>query len=111
MPLYIREPTVNRRRKLIAVQVRSEARAARARLDAARSAVVQARDVVLPLRQHVVEQTQLEYNGMLVGVFDLLTAKREHLAAIEQYLLLRRNYWLARLTAEQLLAGRATHAR
>jgi outer membrane protein, heavy metal efflux system len=95
----------------LAVQVRSAARAARARLEAARSAVVQSRDVVLPLRQRVVQQTQLEYNGMLVGVFDLLVAKREQLAALEQYLQLRRDYWLARLTAEQLLAGRAGHAR
>lgn len=94
----------------LAVRVRSEARSARARLDAARGAVVHARDVVLPLRGRIVAQTQLEYDRKLVGVFDLLVAKREQLAAIEHYLLLRRDYWLARLTAEQLLSGRAGSA-
>lgn len=51
----------------------------------------------------------VEYNGMLVGIFELLAAKREQLAAAEQYLQLRRDYWLARLSAEQLLAGRSGH--
>jgi cobalt-zinc-cadmium efflux system outer membrane protein len=90
----------------MAVQVRSAARAARARLQAARAGVIQARDVILPLRKRVLEQTQLEYNAMLVGLFELLQAKREQLEATEHYLELRKEYWLARLDAEQLLAGR-----
>ena len=89
-----------------AVRVRSAARAVQSRLEAARRGVVHAREVVLPLRERVVQQTQLEYNGMLVGIFQLLEAKRQELAAAEQYLTLRREYWLSRLAAEQLLAGR-----
>lgn len=89
-----------------AVEVRSAARTTRSRLAAARSGVQHARDVVLPLRQRIVEQSQLEFNGMLIGVFELLQAKREQLAAAEQYLGLRRDYWLWRFDAEQLLAGR-----
>jgi outer membrane protein, heavy metal efflux system len=92
-----------------AVQTRSAARAARSRLDAARRGVMHAHDVVLPLRERVVQQTQLEYNGMLVGIFQLLEAKRQELAAAEQFLTLRRDYWLSRLEAEQLLAGRRRH--
>jgi cobalt-zinc-cadmium efflux system outer membrane protein len=90
----------------LAVRIRSAARAARIRLEAARSGALRARDVILPLRQKVVEQTLLEYNGMLVGVFELLQAKRQQLAAAEEYLALRRQYWQSRLDAEQLLAGR-----
>lgn len=89
-----------------AVRVRSAARATRVRLEAARSGVLQTRDVILPLRQRVVQQTQLEYNGMLVGLFELLHAKRQQLEAAERYVELRRDYWLRRLDAEQLLAGR-----
>jgi len=89
-----------------AVQTRSAARSVQSRLDAARRGVAHAHDVVLPLRERVVQQTQLEYNGMLVGIFQLLEAKRQELATAEQYLSLRRDYWLARLEAEQLLAGR-----
>ncbi len=93
-----------------ALQVRSAAREMRATLQAARASVVHARDVVLPLRAKVVAQTQLEYNGMLVGIFQLLEAKREELAAAQRLVLLRRDYWLARLNAEQLLAGRIARA-
>jgi cobalt-zinc-cadmium efflux system outer membrane protein len=94
-----------------AVDVRSAAREARAALEAARRNVVHARDVLVPLGDQVLAQAQLEYNGMQVGVFQLLAAKREALAAAEQLVLLRREYWLARLRAEQLLAGRvAEHA-
>lgn len=88
------------------VQVRSSARALRAELAAARSGVRQQREVVLPLRERVVQQTQLEYNAMQIGVFQLLSAKRDQLAAAEQYLELRRRYWRSRWSAEQLLAGR-----
>lgn len=90
----------------LAVRVRAAARSARTRLDAARAGALRTRDVILPLRQKVVEQTLLEYNGMLVGLFDLLQAKRQQLAAAEQYLALRREYWISRLDAEQLWAGR-----
>ncbi|HYP86771.1 MAG TPA: TolC family protein [Polyangiaceae bacterium] len=87
------------------VQVRDRSRAVRARLEAARAGVQHEKSVVLPLRERVVEQTQLEYNGMLVGVFQLLEAKRQQLSAAEQYLDLRRRYWLASLEAERLRAG------
>lgn len=88
------------------VQVRSSARGVRAQLEAARRGVAHAKEVVLPLRERVVQQTQLEYNAMLVGIFQLLEAKRDQLAAAEHYLELRRDYWRSRLDAEQLLAGR-----
>ena len=89
--------------------MRNAARAARAELSSARRGVTHARSVILPLRARVVQQTQLEYNGMLVGVFQLLQAKRDELAAAEEYLELRRHYWRSRLNAEQLLAGRRSH--
>lgn len=88
------------------VQVRNTARALRAELESARRGVRQQHGVVLPLRQRVVQQTQLEFNAMQVGIFQLLAAKRDQLAAAEHYLELRRRYWRARLEAEQLLAGR-----
>ncbi len=88
------------------VQVRNTARALRTELATARRGVRHQREVVLPLRERVVQQTQLEYNAMQVGVFQLLSAKRDQLSAAEQYLELRRHYWLSRLNAEQLLAGR-----
>jgi outer membrane protein TolC len=87
------------------VQVRDVARAVRVRLEAARSGAEHEKNVVLPLRARVVQQTQLEYNAMLLGVFQLLEAKRQQLGAAERYLELRRDYWLTRLDAERLKAG------
>jgi outer membrane protein, heavy metal efflux system len=72
--------------------------------------VTYSRDVVLPLRQKVVEETQLQYNAMLVGVFQLLQAKREQIAAGATYIDHLREYWTARSNVEQLLAGRMAEA-
>jgi hypothetical protein len=39
-------------------------------------------------------------------LFQLLQAKREQIAAAQAYVQLLQDYWMARATAEQLLAGR-----
>jgi outer membrane protein TolC len=89
-----------------AVRLRAAARVAAAELVAARDRVIYSRDVLLPLRQKVVEETQLQYNAMLVGVFQLLQAKREQIEAGATYIDQLREYWTARSNVEQLLAGR-----
>jgi outer membrane protein TolC len=89
-----------------AVRLRAAARVTAAELAAARDRVIYSRDVVLPLRQKVVEETQLQYNAMLVGVFQLLQAKRKQIEAGAAYVDQLREYWTARSNVEQLLAGR-----
>ena len=54
---------------------------ARTRLLAARARADYYRRVVLPLRRQITEQTQLQYNGMLVGAFQLLQAKQAEVEA------------------------------
>ena len=61
---------------------------------------------MLPLRQKVVEETQLQYNAMLVGVFQLLQAKREQIEAGARHIDQLRECWIARTNVEELLAGR-----
>jgi outer membrane protein, heavy metal efflux system len=90
----------------ISVTLRASARNAAARLTAKREAVLYYRSVLLPLKQQVVDQTQLEYNGMLVGLFQLLQAKREQVQTAVAYVDQHREYWIARTNVEQLLAGR-----
>lgn len=89
-----------------AVTLRAAARNAATRLAAKREAVVYYEKVLLPLKQQVVEQTQLEYNGMLVGLFQLLQAKRDQVQAAATYVDQHREYWHARTNVEQLLSGR-----
>ena len=90
----------------IAVELRADAREAAARLAARRQAALYYKNAVLPLKQQIVEQSQLEYNAMLIGLFQLLAAKRDQVEAAASYVRQQREYWIARMNAEQLRAGR-----
>jgi cobalt-zinc-cadmium efflux system outer membrane protein len=90
----------------LAVSVRAGVRAAAQRFLAARSRALFYRDEVLPLAGRIVDETQLEYNAMLVGVFQLLAAKERQIDAGGRYVEALRDYWLARGDLEQSLRGR-----
>jgi cobalt-zinc-cadmium efflux system outer membrane protein len=75
-------------------------------LTAKREALLHYRGVLLPLKQQVVDQSQLEYNAMLIGLFQLLQAKRDQVRTAAAYVEDHRDYWIARTNVEQLLAGR-----
>jgi cobalt-zinc-cadmium efflux system outer membrane protein len=93
------------RRAALAVEIRSEVRTARDRLRAAHELAAYYRDVVLPWRARIVEQTQLEYNFMLAGVYQLLQAKQDEFNARQEHLEARRDYWIARAELEHALGG------
>jgi len=95
----------------LSFSIRRAARTAADRLTAARENAVEYRDVLLPLRQRVLDQTELEYNGMAVGVFQLLVAKRDEVQTARAYVELLREYWTARAEVERLEAGRLSAAR
>jgi cobalt-zinc-cadmium efflux system outer membrane protein len=90
----------------LAIRLRAAARATATRLGAARNAALYYRDVLLPLKQRVVDETQLHYNAMSLGVLQLLQAKRSQVETATGYVEALREYWLARTRAEQLLSGR-----
>jgi len=92
----------------IAVRVRAAAREAGLRLRAARAAVEYFERVLLPLRRRVLEESQLQYNAMQIGVFDLLQARRDQAEAERAFVDALLDYWIARTDAEQLLSGRLT---
>lgn len=62
--------------------------------------------MLLPLRQQIVDETQLQYNAMNAGVFQLLQAKRDQIEAARAYVELLREYWTLKTQMDQLLAGR-----
>jgi outer membrane protein TolC len=90
----------------IAIDVRSRAREAKARVLSAHSRAQKYASVIVPAEQRVVEQTLLQYNAMQVGVFQLLAARRDELAARLAYVEALREYWTANAEFEALLAGR-----
>ena len=95
-----------RRLTELSVNARSEVRAARARLLTLRGVTERYHRVVLPLREKVVEQTQLQYNAMQLGLYVLLEAKRAQVTAWRAYIEAVRDYWMARAELEQLVGGR-----
>lgn len=90
------------------VQIRSAARVAAVRVAATRDRASYFKSVLMPARQRIVEQTQLQFNAMNVSVFQLLLAKRDQVETGRLYVEALRDYWLARAEAEQLRSGRLT---
>jgi cobalt-zinc-cadmium efflux system outer membrane protein len=62
------------------------------------------------LRERLVREAQLRYNAMLLGVFQLLTARREQIDAYRDYLSAVRDYWTTRADLERAAAGRLSAA-
>jgi len=91
-----------------AVEIRSRVRAGYAGMVAAHDRARYYEKVILPLRQRVVDETQLHYNAMQVSAFELLQAKRDHISVGAEYLESIREYWQAKAGLDQILAGRMT---
>jgi outer membrane protein TolC len=79
----------------MAVNARSEAREAYGAYASTRAIAVQYEHQVLPLRQTISEQTELQYNAMQVDAFALLEAARENAASKVASIEAKRNFWLA----------------
>jgi outer membrane protein, heavy metal efflux system len=88
-----------------AVEIRAEVRAAAQAVSAARAREAFHREVLVPLRHRLVAATQLQVNAMQVGSFQLLEAKRAEIEAGRGYVAALRDYWLARVGLESMLAG------
>lgn len=93
-----------------ALRIRTAARTLAVRLESAAASAEYYRRVLLPLRDEIVRDTELEYNAMSVGIFQLLAAKREQIRAAETYVDVLREYWSLRAQADQLAAGRVPHS-
>lgn len=89
-----------------AIEVRSEVRAAFTKMRVARKRAEYYQRDVLPLQAQMLEQTQLQYNGMFMSVFELLQAKRSQIHAAEEFIEALKEYWLARTELELAVGGR-----
>lgn len=61
------------------------------------------RDEVLPLRKIIAEETLLRYNGMLVGVFELLAENREQSRTVMAAIASQHAFWQAEAVFQDLL--------
>lgn len=104
--LEAQQREAERRVDELTIDARSDVRLAFATLAAARRVAVQYRDVLVPLQEQAFEQSQLQYNGMLIGAPQLLVAERELLQTRRALVEAQRDYWVARATLEQKLGSR-----
>ena len=93
------------RQLAVAAEVRARARAARMRALAAYDEARHLRDVLLPLRERVLEETVLQYNAMNASPLELLTARRELTRTNLALLAARRRYVSAMIAVEALRDG------
>lgn len=89
-----------------ASQVREDYSAYRTAYDLARHY----RDEVVPLRKTIAEENVLRYNGMLIGVFELLADAREQIASVVQAIEAQRDFWLADAALQATMVGKPTGA-
>jgi cobalt-zinc-cadmium efflux system outer membrane protein len=74
-------------------------------LDVAREVAEHYRTTLIPAREAIVARTQEEVNYMLVGIFELILAKREEYDAYQEYLEAVRDFWVARATLRGVVGG------
>ncbi|SDC02814.1 Outer membrane protein TolC [Variovorax sp. CF079] len=52
------------------------------------------RDEIVPLRQAMADENVLRYNGMLIGVFELLAEARDQIASVNNAINAQQQFWL-----------------
>jgi outer membrane protein, heavy metal efflux system len=94
-----------RRYSALAVQVRAQVRRAHNKMIGARDRAAYLGVVIVPLRHEIVQQNQLQFNAMQIGVFELLQAKQAEIDAGREYIEALRDYWVARAELERAVGG------
>ncbi|CAL95565.1 TolC family protein [Azoarcus olearius] len=63
------------------------------------------RDEIVPLRSRIADESVLQYNGMLIGVFELLADSRNRAAGVIAALEAERDFWLADAALRAAMLG------
>ncbi len=90
----------------IAVNARSEVREAYLGYRSSYDIAIHYQNEIVPLKKRVSEENQLRYNGMLIGVFDLLADARSQIASVNSAIEASRDFWIAQADLEMSLLGR-----
>ena len=88
-----------------AVHARSEARENYQAYQSAWTLARHYRDVVIPLRQQISQETLLRYNGMLLSVFELLADSREQTVAVNASINALKEFWIADARLQAAIGG------
>ena len=64
------------------------------------------RDEIVPLRKTMAEENMLRYNGMFIGVFELLADTRDQISSVMAAINASQQFWLADAALAASLTGR-----
>ena len=64
------------------------------------------RDEIVPIRKRIADENLLRYNGMLIGVFDLLADARAQITSVNGYIDALRDFWLAKADLDMAMIGK-----
>ena len=90
----------------IAVNARSEVREAYGAYRSSHEIARHVRDELIPLKKRIAEENLLRYNGMLIGVFELLADARSQIASVNASIEALRDFWLAQADLDMALLGK-----
>ena len=93
------------RLRATAIDARSEARDAYRTYRTTYDLAKHYRDEIVPLRKRISDEQLLRYNGMLVGVFELIADAREQIASVSMYIEALRTFWLADAALRNAMTG------
>ena len=88
-----------------AINARSEVRAAYANYRSSHDIARHFLDEIVPLKKRISDENQLRYNGMLIGVFELLADARSQITSVNGYIEALRDFWLAQADLDMALIG------
>ena len=94
----------------IALNARSEVRESYSAYRTAYDLAKHYRDEVVPLKKRISDENLLRYNGMLLGVFELLADSRDQVMSVTAYVEALRDYWVAQTNLQSALTGRSPGA-
>jgi outer membrane protein TolC len=88
-----------------AIRARSEVREAYSAYRTTYDLARHYRDEAVPLRKKISDEMLLRYNGMLVGVFELLADARAQINSVNTAIEAQRDYWLAETDLQAAING------
>lgn len=91
-----------------AVEARSEVREAYSEYRSAYDIARHQRQEVVPIRKRISEENQLRYNGMLIGVFELLADARAQISSVNASIESLRDFWIAQTDLDMALVGKGS---
>lgn len=81
-----------------------------ARVRAAQAVIDEYRTRLVPAQKNIVDESQKQQNYMLIGTFELLSAKQHQYEGYQAYLDALRDYWIAYVELTRVTGGRVADA-